>query len=165
MWIHQKVKLIHNNQSHMPVVNTAHSEVCYHGVPLWHVVIFAPSDNQCWFNTLRLRQNGRHFAHDIFKCIFLNGNAWISLKISLKFVPKVRINNIPALVQIMAWRRPGDKPLSEPMMVSLLTHICVTRTQWVKVSWWRHDMETLDLISGPFWQWSTNHCWISLAKV
>ena len=32
----------------------------------------------------------------------------------------------------MAWRRTGDKPLSEPMMVSLLTHICVTRPQWVK---------------------------------
>ena len=31
----------------------------------------------------------------------------------------------------MAWRRPGDKPLSEPMMVILLTHICVTRPQWV----------------------------------
>ena len=46
------------------------------------------------------------------------------IKISLKFVPKDRINNIPALVQIMAWRRPGDKPLSEPMMVSLPTHIC-----------------------------------------
>ena len=45
------------------------------------------------------------------------------------------INNIPALVQIMAWRRPGDKPLSEPMVVSLLTHICVTRPQWVKVTW------------------------------
>ena len=59
------------------------------------------------FNTLRPRQKGRHFADDIFKCIFLNENAWISLKISLQFVPKVRINNIPALVQIMAWRRPG----------------------------------------------------------
>ena len=34
-------------------------------------------------------------------------------------------------VVIMAWRRPGDKPLSEPMMVNLLTHICVTRPQWV----------------------------------
>ena len=32
----------------------------------------------------------------------------------------------------MAWRRPGDKPLSEPMMVSLPTHICVTQPQWVK---------------------------------
>ena len=84
-------------------------------------------------NTLRPRQNGRHFADDIFKCIFLNENAWISLKISLKFVPKVRINYIPALVQIMAWHRPGDKPLSEPMMVSLLTHICVTRPQWVNI--------------------------------
>ena len=56
---------------------------------------------------------------------FLNGNVWIRIKISLKFVPKCPIDNIPALVQIMAWRRPGDKPLSEPMMVSLLTHICV----------------------------------------
>ena len=69
-----------------------------------------------WLNSLRPRQNGRRFPDDIFKCIFLNENAWISLKISLKFVPKVRIDNIPALVQIMAWHRPGDKPLSEPMM-------------------------------------------------
>ena len=67
-------------------------------------------------NTLRPRQNGRHFA-DIFKCIFLNENVWISLKISLKFVPKGSINNIPALVQIMAWCHSGDKPLSEPMML------------------------------------------------
>ena len=79
-------------------------------------------------NTLRPRKIGRHFA-DIAKCIFLNENVYISIKISLYFVPKGPINNIPALVQIMAWRRPGDKPLSEPMMVSLLTHICVTRPQ------------------------------------
>ena len=50
---------------------------------------------------------------------------------SLKFVPKGPINNIPALVQIMAWRRPGDKPLSEPMMVRLPTHKFVTRPQLV----------------------------------
>ena len=83
-------------------------------------------------NTLRPRQNGRHFPDNIFKCIFLNENGRISIKISLKFVPKVPINNIPALVQIMAWRRPGDKPLSEQTMVTLLAHICVTRPQWVK---------------------------------
>ena len=83
------------------------------------------------FYTLRPRQNGRHFAEDIFKCIFLNENVWIPIKISLKFVPQGPINNIPALVQIMAWRRPGDKPLSGPMMVRLPTHICVTRPQWV----------------------------------
>ena len=58
---------------------------------------------------------------------------WAGLiKISLKFVTKGPINNIPALVQIMAWRWPGDKPLSEPMMISLLMHICVTWPQWVK---------------------------------
>ena len=82
-------------------------------------------------NSLRPRPNRRHFADDIFNCIYENENEWIPPRISLKLVPKVRINNIPALVQIMAWRRPGDKPLSEPMMVSLLTHICVTRPQWV----------------------------------
>ena len=71
-------------------------------------------------NTLRLRQNGRHFTDDIFKGIFSNENVWILIKISLKFVPKGPINNIPALVQKMAWRRPGDKPLSEAMMVNSL---------------------------------------------
>ena len=86
-------------------------------------------------NSLRPRKNGRLFPDDILKWIFLNENIWILLRISLKFVPKVQINNIPALVQIMAWRRPGDKPLSEPTMVSLLTHICVTRPQWVNLSW------------------------------
>ena len=82
--------------------------------------------------TLSPRQNGRHFADDTCKRIFLNENVRISIKISLKFVPKSPIDNIPALFQIMAWRRPGDKPLSEAMMVSLLTHICVARPQWVK---------------------------------
>ena len=85
-----------------------------------------------YFNTLRPRQNGRHFADNIFKCIFLNENVWIPIKIWLKFVPKGPINNIPSLVQVMVWRRPGAKPLSEPMVVSLLIHICVTRAQWIK---------------------------------
>ena len=97
---------------------------------IWHVKI-----RQIWkviitlqdINTLRPRQNGSHFADDTFKRTFLNENVIISIKISLNFVLKGPINNIPALVQIMAWRRSGDKPLSEPMMVSLLTHICVTR--------------------------------------
>ena len=82
-------------------------------------------------NTLRPRQNGRHFPDDIFKCIFFNGNVWFPIKISLNFVPKGLINNIISLVPIMAWRRPGDKPLSESMIVNSLTHICVTRPQWV----------------------------------
>ena len=73
---------------------------------------------------LRPRQHGQHFVDE---------NAIISIKNSLKFVTKGPINNIPALVQIMAWRRPGDKPLFEAMMISLLTHICVTRPQWVYI--------------------------------
>ena len=51
-------------------------------------------------NTLRPRQDGRHFPDDIFNCIFLNGKVWILIKISLKFVPKDPINNIPSLAQI-----------------------------------------------------------------
>ena len=58
----------------------------------------------------------------------LNEKVWISVKISLKFIPKG-----PALLQIMAWCQPGNKPLSESMMVSLPTHICPTRPQWVYV--------------------------------
>ena len=84
------------------------------------------------FNTLRPRRNEQCFTEDIFKRIFFNENVWISIQISPKFVPKGRINYIPALVLIMAWCRSGDKPLSEPMMVSLPMHICVTRSQWVK---------------------------------
>ena len=89
----------------------------------------------CWFigikasvNSLRPRQNRRHFADAIFKCTFLNENVWILIKISLKFVPKGPINNTPSLVQIMAWCRPGDKPLYEPMMARLPMLICVTQS-------------------------------------
>ena len=102
------------------------------GSCLWECTWLRKKFSCHYFNTLRPRQDGRHFADDIFKCIFLNENVWIPIKISLKFVPKGPINNIPAMVQIMAWRRPGDKPLSEPMVVSLPMHICVTRPQWVK---------------------------------
>ena len=112
-------------------------------------------------NTLRLRQNGRHFPDDMFKCIFCNENIWIVIKIWLKFVPKGPINNIPSLVRIMAWRRPSDEPLSEPVMVSLLTHICVTRPQWVKLTFtdgskaiadlWLEEV-LLHLLEGNFYR-------------
>ena len=58
----------------------------------------APWRCACNLNTLRPRQNDRRFADDTFKRIFLNENDRISIKISLKFVPKGPINNIPALV-------------------------------------------------------------------
>ena len=73
---------------------------------------------------------------DIFQT-FSNAFSWMKIfQLWLKFhwslfLSKCPINNIPALVQIMAWCRPGNKPLSEPMMASLLMHICITRPQWV----------------------------------
>ena len=75
-----------------------------------------PSHFKCYFNTLRPGQNGRCFADDISKCISLNENVWIAIRFSLKFIPRASINNIPALVQMMAWRRSGDKPSSESKM-------------------------------------------------
>ena len=100
---------------------------------LFWICLSQPCSYRCpgVFNTLRPRQNGCHFADDTFKRIFLNENGGISINISLKFVHKGAINNIPASVQIIAWRRPGNKPLLESMMVSLPTHISVNRPQWV----------------------------------
>ena len=91
-----------------------------------------------YFQAGRLRKNCCHFTDGIFKCIFVNENVWIWLKISLKIVPKVRINNIPTLVQIMAWHWPVTKPLSESMMITLWMNLCVAGLQWVKkkISFW-----------------------------
>ena len=77
-----------------------------------------------------------------FQKTFSNAFSWMKiykyrLRFHWSFFPKGQINNIPALVLIMGLRRSGEKPLSEPMMVSLLTHICATRPQWVNnVSLW-----------------------------
>ena len=80
---------------------------------------------------------------------FFNESLWISPINSLKCFLKVQINTIPALVQIMAWHLPDDKPLSETMMVSLRMHICVTRPQWV------NSLRPSDAYMS---QW-TNHHW------
>ena len=65
---------------------------------------------------LRPRQYGWYFADNIFKCIFFNENCCVLIKMSLKYICKGPIDNNPSLVQIMAWRRTGDKPLSEAMI-------------------------------------------------
>ena len=79
-----------------------------------------PSNNQNLIGstaiTLGERQNRRNVEDNIFKRIFLNGNCCVFIEISLRFVPKGPINNIPAFVQMMAWHRSGDKPLSESMI-------------------------------------------------
>ena len=60
-------------------------------------------------------QNVRHFAGDIFTGIFMKENFCILLRISGTFLPKGPAGNKSMLVQVMAWRWTGDKPLYEPM--------------------------------------------------
>ena len=61
-----------------------------------------------------------NFAEDIFKCILLNENDKIAIQISMKFVPMGTIDNMPAMVQTMAWRLLGNKPLPEPIMAQFI---------------------------------------------
>ena len=90
-----------------------------------------------YFNTLRLEQNCNHFTDDILKFIFLYKRNWTSIRISWKYVPKIPVNNKPALVldrqQAIIWTN-GDQ-LYWCILVSpgldgfiyqdLVLHICV----------------------------------------
>ena len=58
----------------------------------------SPINNHVVFNSSPPGQNGRHFAEDNFKCIIVNENVCILIKISLKLIPKGPIDNNPALV-------------------------------------------------------------------
>ena len=96
----------------------SHRILCHHCLAsLFCTARSAQYISNMFVNSLRPRKNRHNFAHDVFKCNLLNENVWIPIKLLLEYVPKGPINNIPALVQIMAWRRTGDKPLSEPMMI------------------------------------------------
>ena len=84
----------------------------------WRVKIAAQTTDKAdisplGFNTLRLRQNDRHYADEILTLIFLYENRFILIPFSLKFVPMGPFSNNPALVNIMAWCRIGDRPLFE----------------------------------------------------
>ena len=68
-------------------------------------------------------------ADDIFKCILLNESDKIPIQISWKLVPRSPIDNKPELVQGMAWRRTGDKPLPEPMMTQF-TNAYIRHQGW-----------------------------------
>ena len=129
------------------------------GMPSTTCLLYVSSPH--WVNTSRPRRNGQHYADDIFRHIFVNENIWISIKISLKFIPEGPFTNIPALVQIMAWHRPGDKPLFVSMMVNLPTFICVTLPQWVKMTpycLWEYShliLYHIDLSMhiNQYWKW------------
>ena len=71
----------------------------------------------------------------IFRTTFLNAFSCMEMHVfRFRYQWSLSLaNNIPTLAQTMAWRQPGDKPLSEPMMVNLLAYLCVTRSQWVDI--------------------------------
>ena len=78
--------------------------------------IFLKPELTNWIrNTLKPTQKGRFFADDIFKHIFLNENVRILIEFHWSLFLRVQLT-------IMAWRRRGNKPLTDPMVVSLLTH-------------------------------------------
>ena len=86
---------------------------------------------------------GREKMAAISQTTLSSAFSWMKLsefrsKFHWSFFPKSPTDNILALFQIMAWRRPGDKPLSEAMKVSLLTHICVARPQCVSSEFIHH---------------------------
>ena len=121
--------------------------ISFHGSPV--MMLMNSSLQDVLLNTLRPRRNGQHFADDISKHIFINENIWILINVSLPLVPKGPVNNIPALVQIMAWRLPGNKPLSESMVISLLMHICFTRPQYVNLLTYG---KLIKLFKGLIWK-------------
>ena len=90
--------------------------------------------------TLRPRQNGRHFADDIFTCVFLNENIWMQINISLKFLIKCQINNIPQLLQIMTCRRPGARPLFYWRIYASLG----TNELWKFSMWYKRLLDSLN---------------------
>ena len=71
---------------------------------LYH--LFALFDTDCWNYRI---ENGRNYFPQW---------KFARLQISVKFILMGTITIEPALIQIMAWRRTGDKPLSEPMLAS-----------------------------------------------
>ena len=74
---------------------------------------------KCDLTHFPLDKMAAFLTDDNFKCIFLDQNDGIPVKMSLKFVSRSPIDNNPALVQEMDWRRTGDKPLPEPMLTRL----------------------------------------------
>ena len=99
---------------------------------LWLISCSYPRHSQLTTHSLMLAN--RRIRQSL-TALVLNENLPISVKISLKFLPKDPINNIPLLVHLMVLYQPGDQPLSEPMMLNLPMHMCVTQPQWINGIW------------------------------
>ena len=69
-----------------------------------------------FFYKIEANQNNCHFPDNISKVIFLTENCCSLIKKSLKFVHEGFIDNMSAMIQIMAWQRTDNKQSSEPMV-------------------------------------------------
>ena len=132
-----------------------------------------------WQLTHRDRDKLAVFSRRHFQRHFLEWKWKIEFRLRFHWslIPVDPINTIPVLVQVMASRRPGDKPLFEPMMLSLQTHIYVARPQWVKLAvillWWLkeslwysittylHSYQTILHQNGQCFP----HCWPFVRKI
>ena len=159
--------------------------LCKSQGPSWHLSCCVHGQNYGFWCPGNARSQGisshgidiltvlTHWVRDemdnISQTTFPNAFSWMNLfEFRLKFHWSLylggSINNIPALVQIMAWHRPGNKPLSEPMIVILLMRICVTRPQWVNTrrvnTLWPRDRSISVVytkkVSGPLAEMATN---------
>ena len=98
------------------------------------------------FNKLGPRQNGRYFPDDIFKCIFLNKNEWISIKISLQFVPEGTINNIP----------PASGSFAQPLVQAQIKENIKAPRHWPLWGEWPVDSLTKGPLSGKCFRLMTS---------
>ena len=104
------------------------------------------------FGILRPRQSGRHFAGDIFKCTSMNENVWISIHITLMSIPKGPIDDMPTLVQKMAWHRTGDKMAFG--LVSSTYQMVAVRSRhgpWNSLMWTNFRAATFHARDGNLW--------------
>ena len=149
-------------------------QVCYEISEYTKYLIIA--SDRLWHHGIR--QDGCHYADDIFRCIFFNVNLWILSKISLKYVPQNLIDNEPALVQIKAWCQIGDKPLCEPLIAwfadAYMHHLALTHCglvtplgdidlgqHWLRnwlVAWWPQTITwtNVDLIISKIQLYSSD---------
>ena len=109
------------------------TEICNNNVKIWNLM--NPMKSKIFdlkINTLRLRQNGRHFANDLFKRIFVNEKVRIFVQISLKFILECPINNNQHWFRWWLGAKKATSHYLNQWWSSLLMHIWVTRPQWVK---------------------------------
>ena len=90
----------------------------------WRCGVSLMANHHCFLcfhlNTSPPRQNGCYFTADIFKCIFMNKNFVFRFKSHWNLFLRAQFNNKSVLLQVMAWCRIGDKPLSQPMITQFI---------------------------------------------